>query len=257
MEIMLTPPSTGAITQYYGNGSDRGVHSGNDYAYSSGGKIHDKAYAMHDGIIEWADDTRKLGWPNKYYFNPDFNRNDDIDHSAGIATVIRAYDFAGVTTYCHLDDTRLNPGDKVKRGDVVGTVGQTGFSLGKHLHAELILDDHDFSTPTGGRADLNLYMVDKIIPVSNTVGEWDEMASKAEIEEVVSRLLDEKLHKHLDEFRPGIAGKRHAGATYVAVMNEIGKARDAAIRGADAVTGGIAGVKFDGALYALVKKLQK
>lgn len=251
MEIMLTPPSTGAITQYYGNGSNRGVHSGNDYAYSSGGKIHADAVAMDDGVVEWAEDTRNLPWPNKWYFNIDFNRSDAADHSAGIAVVLRHW--YGWTTYCHLSDTPLNIGQAVKRGQYVGTVGQTGFSLGKHLHAELILDSHDFSTPTGGRADLNLYMVDKIIPVSNTVGEWDELASKAEIEEIVDR----KLNEHLAEFRPGIAGKRHAGATYVAVMNEIGKARDAAIRGADAVTGGIAGVKFDGALYALVKKLQK
>lgn len=209
MTIQLTPPSTGAITQYYGNGSERGVHSGNDYAYSSGGKIHDTAVAMDDGIVIWSDDTRKLGWPNRFYFNPDFDRSDNIDHSAGIAVVLQhPY---GMTTYCHLAETRLNNGDVVKRGEYVGTVGQTGFSYGKHLHAELILNDHDFSTNTGGRADLNKYMV---ATVTNTpTGEWLDMATEEDVRRVI--------REELATFKPGLTGKNHNGEHYNAFMTNM------------------------------------
>lgn len=217
MSIVLTPPSTGVITQWYGNGSNRGVHSGNDYAYSSDGKIHDKAYAMHDGVVEYADDTRKLGWPNRYYFNPDFDRSDAQDQSAGIVVVLRADEFPGITTYCHLEHTSLNPGDRVKRGDVLGIVGQTGFSFGKHLHAELLLDGADFSTNTGGRSDLNNYMVATV--ATPTVGEWDEMASKTEIEEVVRRVVLEEL----STLKPGIEGVNHHGEHYKALMTNLRK----------------------------------
>lgn len=217
MSIVLTPPSTGEITQYYGNGSERGIHSGNDYAYSSGGKIHATAVAMDHGVVVWADDTRKLGWPNQFYFNPDFDRSDATDHSAGIAVVLQhPY---GWTTYCHLEETTLNTGDSVLRGKYVGTVGQTGFSYGKHLHAELILNAHDFNTNTGGRSDLNKYMVDMVSPANNTVGEWDEMASKAEIEEVVRKVVADELKT----FKPGIEGVNHHGEHYKALIANLRK----------------------------------
>lgn len=213
--IVLTPPSTGEISQYYANSSERGVHSGNDYKYLSGGKIHDKALAMADGVVEWADDTRKLGWPNKYYFNPDFDRSDNVDHSAGIAVVLRHW--FGWTTYCHLYTTPLNIGDSVNRGEYVGTVGETGFSYGKHLHAELILNDHDFNTPTGGRADLNKYMVDFATvgsieaPAPQEIEkDWFEMADEAMLEKVVRRVVQSEL----GTLKPGISGKNHNGEHY-------------------------------------------
>lgn len=220
-DIILTPPSTGEISQYYANSSDRGVHSGNDYKYSSGGKIHQEAVAMADGIVEWADDTRKLGWPNAYYFNPDFDRSDNVDHSAGIAVVIRHPQFDNwKTTYCHLETTPLNIGQQVKRGQYVGTVGQTGFSLGKHLHAELIPANPDFSTPTGGRADLNKYMVNSVPTAAPAiVKDWFDMADEAMLEKVIDRVLDRKLA----QFQVGIPGQRNSGETYKAIESGFDK----------------------------------
>ncbi len=37
-------------------------------------------------------------------------------------------------TYYHLDQLGVEPGDWVDKGDVIGTVGSTGFSTGPHLH---------------------------------------------------------------------------------------------------------------------------
>ena len=42
------------------------------------------------------------------------------------------------TQYCHLDETNVQPGQQVKRGDVLGKVGTTGLTRGvPHLHFEL------------------------------------------------------------------------------------------------------------------------
>lgn len=46
-----------------------------------------------------------------------------IDHGMGI-----------FTSYYHLDTIVAEKGDQVKKGDIIGTVGTTGFSTGPHLH---------------------------------------------------------------------------------------------------------------------------
>ncbi len=43
--------------------------------------------------------------------------------------------------YHHLDEVRVKPGQQVKKGDVIGTVGNTGLSLGPHLHLEIREND--------------------------------------------------------------------------------------------------------------------
>ena len=39
--------------------------------------------------------------------------------------------------YCHLAKRCVNQGDRVKAGDVIGVLGNTGYSFGKHLHFEV------------------------------------------------------------------------------------------------------------------------
>lgn len=44
----------------------------------------------------------------------------------------------GVTAYyCHLDQRDVKQGDIVEAGDVIGIQGNTGYSLGEHLHFEV------------------------------------------------------------------------------------------------------------------------
>jgi murein DD-endopeptidase MepM/ murein hydrolase activator NlpD len=49
-----------------------------------------------------------------------------IDHGYGV-----------VSRYGHLEGFNVQPGQKVRRGDVVGFVGSTGRSTGPHLHYEV------------------------------------------------------------------------------------------------------------------------
>ena len=52
-----------------------------------------------------------------------------IDHGYGYVTV-----------YGHLHEISVRPGQKVKRGDIIGTVGSTGLSTAPHLHYEVRLN---------------------------------------------------------------------------------------------------------------------
>jgi murein DD-endopeptidase MepM/ murein hydrolase activator NlpD len=62
-------------------------------------------------------------------FNPGLGNVITIDHGIGI-----------VTLYGHLNDIKVKEGDRVVRGQVIGTVGNSGRSTGPHLHYEVIVN---------------------------------------------------------------------------------------------------------------------
>ncbi len=86
-------------------------HHGLDYVARTGTKV----YATGDGIVTLSKYSRK-GYGNEVI----------IDHS---------FDFS--TRYAHLNKILVNQGDSVKRGQVIGLVGNTGKSTGPHLHYEV------------------------------------------------------------------------------------------------------------------------
>jgi murein DD-endopeptidase MepM/ murein hydrolase activator NlpD len=55
-----------------------------------------------------------------------------IDHGYGI-----------VTRYGHLQSYNVKPGQRVRRGDVIGFVGQTGRATAPHLHYEVWVRDQN------------------------------------------------------------------------------------------------------------------
>lgn len=86
-------------------------HSGMDFTAPIGTDI----YATGDGVVTLA--SRKQGYGNCVI----------IDHG---------YDYK--TLYGHIDKYNVRVGQKVKRGEVIATVGNTGRSTGAHLHYEVI-----------------------------------------------------------------------------------------------------------------------
>ena len=55
----------------------------------------------------------------------------------GICVVVN-HGFGFQTLYGHLSTAKVKQGQKVKRGELVGTVGRTGLAQGSHLHYEVI-----------------------------------------------------------------------------------------------------------------------
>lgn len=55
----------------------------------------------------------------------------------GIAVLVN-HGFGYQSLYAHLSKTAVRPGQKVKRGELIGYIGNTGLSVSPHLHYEII-----------------------------------------------------------------------------------------------------------------------
>ncbi len=104
------------ISSYFGTRIDpfynhQKPHFGLDFVAPVGTKI----YSTGDGIVTLSKFSRK-GYGNEII----------IDHSFGYST-----------RYAHLDEIFIKEGEKVKRGQLIGTLGNTGRSTGPHLHYEI------------------------------------------------------------------------------------------------------------------------
>ena len=104
-----------AITTYF----KKGVHNGLDLGWNSkhGGK-NQPIYAAGDGKVVSIKDNDKTGksWGNYV----------KIKHESGIYTL-----------YAHLKNgIKVKKGQKVKMGDLLGHMGNTGKAAGNHLHYE-------------------------------------------------------------------------------------------------------------------------
>lgn len=95
----------------------RRLHSGIDLAARPGTPI----YATGDGVVRVA------------------GRNSEGYSGYGVVVVID-HGFGFQTLYAHMTSTTVREGQKVRRGEQVGTVGSTGMSTGTHLHYEVILN---------------------------------------------------------------------------------------------------------------------
>ena len=110
------PLNNSIITGVYGsqrilNGIPKSPHYGLDFAAKEGTEIK----AMLDGIVT-------LSEKELYYTGGTII----FDHGHGVSTL-----------YMHLKDIYVEKGQRVKQGDVIGTVGKTGRSTGAHLDIRL------------------------------------------------------------------------------------------------------------------------
>ena len=78
-------------------------------------------YATKGGTVIIAEDWYIPGYSYGKYVV--------VDHGGGYTS-----------TYAHMDTVNVYVGQEVAKGDVLGTVGNTGYSTGPHLHFEIRLD---------------------------------------------------------------------------------------------------------------------
>ena len=113
-------PAYGWLSDRFGGRSDpftgeAGYHAGIDISTEAGQPV----YATADGTVESAA------------YSGDYGNLVVLDHGFGLAT-----------RYGHLSRFRVEPGQTVKRGQVIGSVGATGRATGAHLHYEILFDGH-------------------------------------------------------------------------------------------------------------------
>lgn len=66
---------------------------------------------------------------NKSYVEAGYGNYIEIDHGHGF-----------VTRYAHMEETSVRAGQKITKGSVIGTVGNSGGSIAPHIHYEVIRD---------------------------------------------------------------------------------------------------------------------
>jgi len=118
-------------------------HKGLDYSVPEGTRIR----ATADGTISFTGQIR-----------------------VGGNSILISHGYGFETKYCHLDQILVNPGKKVKRGDFIGTVGNTGKSMAPHLHYEVIVKGKQVNPVNFFFADLNASRYSKIIRMSSLGG---------------------------------------------------------------------------------------
>jgi len=90
------------------------MHTGVDISARYGAPVR----AAASGVVSYA------GWDNA---GGGYGIQVEINHLNGF-----------VTKYAHLSRVAVRVGDTVQRGDIVGYVGSTGYSIAPHLHYEVI-----------------------------------------------------------------------------------------------------------------------
>ncbi len=111
-------PVTGLMTDGFGRRKDpftgrRAFHRGLDISARRGTPV----LAPADGVVVFTGRNGGLG-----------------------KTVRVAHGFGFTTIYGHLDTVSVEPGDEIRRGGEIGTLGSSGRSTGPHLHYEVHVD---------------------------------------------------------------------------------------------------------------------
>ena len=122
-EVLYALPNRMPVTNYSFS-SDFGIrkhpltgkshfHTGIDIMSATG---DDKVFAVKPGVVVMSE------------FHPQYGNTVVVRHSNGVESL-----------YAHMAQLLVKVGDKVTNDNVLGYIGNTGFSTGKHLHFEILV----------------------------------------------------------------------------------------------------------------------
>ena len=120
-------------------------HSGMDFTAPTGTDV----YATGDGVVSTVKSARR-----------ELGNHIIIDHGFGYQSV-----------YAHLDGFNVRVGQKVKRGDVIGFVGNTGLSTAPHLHYEVLANGRNVDPALFYFNGLTPEEYDRMIEIANKSGQ--------------------------------------------------------------------------------------
>ncbi len=114
---------TGKITQHYGNTPySNSLYKGRPHnGLDIGVPIGTPVYAALDGVVMRVDNNDKNSWARYQY-----GKYVMIKHDNNLATL-----------YAHLSRPIVSNGQQIKKGQLIGYSGNTGYSTGPHLHLGL------------------------------------------------------------------------------------------------------------------------
>ena len=119
-------------------------HKGIDFTASKGTPV----YATGDGVIKSA------------YFSSSYGNVIFINHGYGYET-----------RYAHLNKFNVKYGQRVKRGQIIGYVGNTGRSVSDHLHYEVLYKGGHINPINFFQRDLSNEEYEKLIEISQQSNE--------------------------------------------------------------------------------------
>lgn len=114
---------------YKGYYNDFGFHSGVDYATSDGSIGTENIYATQDGVVIFVNSScaSYLGWHLGDMCGGGYGNFVKIKHTSD--------DYYSL--YGHMHTIEVAYGQKVRKGQKIGTIGNSGNSTGAHLHFEV------------------------------------------------------------------------------------------------------------------------
>lgn len=149
LPVSLTNKSTHQVTSSFGYRmhpiyKTPKFHAGMDFTGTVGTPI----YATGNGVII----TNQ--------FDKGYGRHVIIDHG-----------FSYKTVYAHMEKINVKNGQRVKRGDVIGFLGNTGLSTGPHLHYEVRKNGEPIDPINFYFNDLTPDEFDKLVEIANNTGQ--------------------------------------------------------------------------------------
>lgn len=120
-------------------------HAGMDFTAPAGTDV----YATGDGTISVVQSSQRgLG---KYII---------VDHGFGYTSI-----------YAHLSEFNVKRGQKVRRGDIIGYVGNTGTSVANHLHYEIKINGNNVDPVNYYFEDLTPDEYERMIEIASKTGQ--------------------------------------------------------------------------------------